>query len=102
MCRFRQRFDLTVQSVQSVLSVLSVLSLESSLCSLNVICQYMSYVCFKDVAAFHCRLSLAVWIFVDLSGSLSCCRPKVDEREAEMDRRGLHPGGGYCGVLEMT
>ena len=101
--RFRQRFDLTVQSVQSVLSVLSLESSLCSLCSLNVICQYMSYVCFKDLhQAFYCRLSLALWIFVDLCGSLSCCRPKVDEREAEMDRRCLHPGGGYCGVVEMT
>ena len=62
--RFRQRFDLTVQSVLSVLSLESSLC---SLCSLNVICQYMSYVCFKYLhQAFYCRLSLALWIFVDL------------------------------------
>lgn len=87
MFRFRQRFDLTVQSV------LSVLSLESSLCSLNVICN-LYVICLLQRFASSILLPIVLG-FVDLCGSLSCCRPKVDEREAEMDRRGLHPGGGY-------
>ena len=62
----------------------------------NICHMFASKICIKHFIADCPWLCGSLWIFVDL------CRPKVDEREAEMDRRGLHPGGGYCGVVEMT